>query len=173
MKRTTACFMTRFMRIAGLALLTTVALTSANLPAAEKNAVKPATGTLSFSRLYTGPDGVSHWSDEKLQLASRGTEGLEALMATARIGDVKGSFIAMLKAGATEDWHPAPRRQFMFCLGGLVEVTAGDGQIRRAKPGEFLLLEDTSGKGHVTHAAGTDDHVALALPVANDAFIKK
>ena len=132
-----------------------------------------ATGTLSFSRLYTGPDGVSHWVDEKLQLASRGTQGLEALMATAQIGDVKGSFVAMLKAGATEDWHIAPRRQFMVCLRGLVEVTAADGQKRTLKPGEFALLEDTSGKGHITHAAGKEDHVALALPVPADAFVKK
>ena len=131
-----------------------------------------ATGTLSFSRLYTGPDGVSHWVDEKLQLAARGTQGLEALMASAAIGDVKGAFMAQLKAGATEDWHIAPRRQFMVCLRGLVEVTAADGQKRTLKPGEFALLEDTSGKGHITHAAGKDDHVALALPVPADAFVR-
>jgi hypothetical protein len=155
-------------RILGLMVLAVLPLsaTAADTP-------KPATGTLSFSRLYTGPDGVSHWVDEKLQLASRGTQGLEALMATAQIGDVKGSFVAMLKAGATEDWHVAPRRQFMVCLRGNVEVTAGDGQKRSLKPGEFALLEDTSGKGHITHAAGKDDHVALALPVPDNAFVKK
>jgi quercetin dioxygenase-like cupin family protein len=169
MKRTIA----RALRITCFALLTTLTFSATNLSAAEKVAVKPATGTLSFIRLYTGPDGVSHWVDEKLQLASRGTEGIEALMATARVGDVKGAIVAMLKAGSTEDWHPAPRRQFMVCLRGLVEVTAGDGEKRRVKPGEFVLLEDTSGKGHVTHAAGTEDHVALALPVANDAFVRK
>ena len=129
--------------------------------------------TLSFSRLYTGPDGVSHWVDEKLPLASRGTVGLEAQMASAQIGDVKGSFMALLKAGTTEDWHVAPRRQFMVCLRGLVEVTAGDGQVRRLRPGEFALLEDLSGKGHITHSAGKEDHVALALPVPDNAFVRK
>src|SRR6185295_8241587 len=34
-----------------------------NVAAADK----PATGFVSFSRLYTGPDGVSHWAEEKLQ----------------------------------------------------------------------------------------------------------
>jgi len=28
-----------------------------------------------------------------------------------------------------------------------------------------MLLEDTTGKGHITHATGTEDHVALAVPV--------
>ncbi len=95
------------------------------------------------------------------------------MMASASIGDIKGSMVLMLKAGHTEDWHTAPRRQFMFCLRGLVEVTAADGQKRTLKPGEFALLEDTSGKGHITHAAGKEDHVALALPVPDNAFVRK
>jgi hypothetical protein len=163
----------RALRISAFALFAALTLNTTNVTAADKSGMKPATGTLSFIRLYTGPDGVSHWVDEKIQLASRGTEGIEALMATAQIGEVKGAMVAMLKAGSTEDWHPAPRRQFMFCLRGLVEVTAGDGEKRRLKPGEFALLEDTSGKGHVTHAAGAEDHVALALPVADNAFVRK
>jgi hypothetical protein len=150
----------------GLIALTVVSLTA-------WGADPPATGTLSFSRLYTGPDGVSHWSDETIHLVARGTQGIEAMMASAPMGDIKGSMVAMLKAGQTEDWHIAPRRQFMFCLRGLVEVTAGDGQKRTLKPGEFALLEDTSGKGHVTHAAGREDHVALALPVPDNAFVRK
>jgi hypothetical protein len=160
----------RALRVLGLAALAAVSLTSF---AADPPALKPATATLSFSRLYIGPDGVSHWADETLHLASRGTGGLEGLMATAQIGDVKGAFVAMLKSGATEDWHVAPRRQFRVCLRGIAEVTAGDGQVRRLKPGEFALLEDLSGKGHITHSAGKDDHVALALPVPDGAFVRK
>jgi quercetin dioxygenase-like cupin family protein len=133
---------------------------------------KPATAALSFVRLYTGPDGVSHFADEKMQLDARGTEGIEAALAVKQIGDVKGAIIASLKAGSTEDWHVAPRRQFMVCLRGLVELTAGDGQKRRVKPGEFVLLEDLTGKGHITHAAGSEDHVALAVPIADGAFIR-
>ena len=82
-----------------------------------------------------------------------------------RLGDLKGVMFAKLKAGADEDWHVAPRRQFMLCVRGLVEITAGDGQKRRMKPGQFMLLEDVSGQGHRTHALGREDHVALALPV--------
>jgi quercetin dioxygenase-like cupin family protein len=161
-----------------LTLLTLLSLAFAGIFTAEaayaaEPTVKPASGTLSFIRLYTGPDGVSHFVDEKLPLNAVGTEGLAAALAIHRIGDVKGAQFAMLKAGTVEDWHIAPRRQFMVCLRGLVEVTAADGEKRRLKPGEFALLEDTSGKGHITHAAGTEDHVALAVPIADGAFTKK
>jgi hypothetical protein len=120
---------------------------------------------LTYVRLYPGPDGVSHFADEQLTLTPNGGQGVEATLASYRLGDVKGAMFAQLKAGATEDWHVAPRRQFMLCLRGIVEITAGDGTKRQMRPGQFMLLEDTTGKGHITHSAGTEDHVALALPV--------
>ena len=159
--------------VATLAAITGfTALISKDTHAADKATV-PANATLSFIRLYTGPDGVSHFVDEKMHLNAQGTEGIEAALAVKQIGDVKGAIFASLKAGTTEDWHVAPRRQFMVCLRGLVEITAGDGQKRRMKPGEFMLLEDLTGKGHITHAAGSEDHVALAVPVADGAFTRK
>ena len=61
-----------------------------------------------------------------------------------------------------------PRRDLVsggLCVRGIVEITAADGQKRRMTPGQFMLLEDLSGRGHRTHALGNEDHVALALPV--------
>lgn len=135
--------------------------------------MKPAEGTLSFIRLYSGPDGSSHFSDETIPLSPAGTEGMEAALAVSRIGDVKGALFAMLKSGTTEDWHVAPRRQFMICLRGIVEITAADGQKRRLTPGQIMLLEDTQGKGHITHASGPEDHVAIAIPLPDGVLVKK
>lgn len=125
-----------------------------------------AGGTLAYIRLYTGADGLTHFSDERLRLEPvAGGQGMEAALAVNRLGDAQGVLFAQLKAGATEDWHVAPRRQLMVCVRGVVEITAGDGQKRRLGAGQFMLLEDTSGKGHITHATGAEDHVALAVPV--------
>lgn len=168
---------TRTTALTLLALATLGPLTacwSATAHAAEEaTRTRPEPGKLSFLRLYTGPDGVSHFAQETMQLEPRGTEGMEAALASHRLGDAPNALIAQLKAGTTEDWHTTPRRQLMICLRGLVEVTASDGQTRRVKPGEFVLLEDLSGKGHITHAAGTEDHVALALPIADDILRRK
>ena len=136
-------------------------------PTANKPAMTQGVHKLAYVRLYTGADGISHFSDEALTLSPPQSDGqgLEANLATNRIGDIKGAMFALLKAGATEDWHVAPRRQFMLCVRGVVEITAADGTKRRMQPGQFMLLEDTTGKGHITHSAGPDDHVALAIPV--------
>jgi hypothetical protein len=139
---------------------------------ADSPTVKPSMVT--FTRLYTDAHGASHFSNETLPLAPvAGGQGMEANLAVNRIGDVKGVLFAQLKAGATEDWHIAPRRQFMVCVRGIVEITASDGQKRRLTPGQFMLLEDTTGKGHITHAAGTEDHVALAVPVPDGVLVKQ
>jgi quercetin dioxygenase-like cupin family protein len=140
--------------------------TALALPAASTALAGDA--KLTYARLYPGPDGISHFATETLDFVPVGVPGVESVLTVHRLGDVSGAMVARLKAGATEDWHVAPRRQFMFCLRGTVEVTAGDGEKRRLRPGEFLLLEDVTGKGHRTHAAGPDDHVALAIPLRAD-----
>src|SRR5690242_18967791 len=48
------------------------------------------------------------------------------------------------------DWHPAPRRQYIINLDGGVKITASDGESRTIGAGEVLLVEDTSGKGHLS-----------------------
>jgi hypothetical protein len=159
------------MRATVLGLVAALGFASVTVVAADKPADSKQ---ISYWRLAPTPDGSSRFTEEKLTLEATGQGGgLEGLLATHRLGDIKGALLASLKAGATEDWHPAPRRQFMFCLQGIVEVTAGDGQKRRITPGQFVLLEDTSGKGHITHAVGPDDHVALAIPVPDGVPARK
>ncbi len=137
------------------------------LPVAA-NAQTPAAGTLAYVRLYADASGITHFADEQLLLtpAGAGAGGAaEQRLFVNRLGDLNGVMFARLKAGTVEDWHVAPRRQFMLCVRGIVEITAADGEKRRMTPGQFMLLEDLSGRGHRTHALGHEDHVALALPV--------
>ncbi|MBT8508849.1 cupin [Methanomicrobiaceae archaeon CYW5] len=61
--------------------------------------------------------------------------------------------------------HPAPTRQFLALLSGEVEVETTDGTIRRLGPGDLILLEDTSGKGHVTKNTGDGYAMFLVVPV--------
>jgi hypothetical protein len=51
-----------------------------------------------------------------------------------------------------EDWqdaaHPSPRRQLFVALEGEVEAWTSGGDTRIFRPGDRVLMEDTSGKGH-------------------------
>ena len=52
------------------------------------------------------------------------------------------------------EWHPVPRRQWMLCLAGEIEVEASDGAVRRFGPGGATLFEDTTGTGHRSRVVG-------------------
>ncbi|MGZ4910798.1 MAG: cupin domain-containing protein [Halobacteriota archaeon] len=61
--------------------------------------------------------------------------------------------------------HPAPTRQFLALMSGAVEVETTDGMVRRFGPGDLILLEDTSGKGHVTRNIGDGYATFFVVPV--------
>jgi quercetin dioxygenase-like cupin family protein len=70
-------------------------------------------------------------------------------------------------AGWQGDWHPAPRRQVMFVLAGELEVRVSDGEVRRFGPGAMLLVEDTTGTGHVSSVVGADRAYMVNVPLAD------
>ena len=61
--------------------------------------------------------------------------------------------------------HPAPTRQFLALMSGVVEMETTDGTVRRLGPGDLIMLEDTSGKGHVTKNIGDGYATFLVVPV--------
>ena len=49
-------------------------------------------------------------------------------------------------------WHNTPRRQYVIMLEGGVDFTVSTWETRRFGSGDVVLLEDTTGKGHVSQA---------------------
>jgi uncharacterized cupin superfamily protein len=52
---------------------------------------------------------------------------------------------------------------------GEFEVTSGDGNTRRFKPGDVLIAEDAWGSGHSTQMAGEGESIALFIELSNAA----
>lgn len=102
-------------------------------------------------RVYTGDDGESHFEDLEIALSSRGDVGKlsELVRATAII-------FRETDARYSLDFHNAPRRQYVINLSGAVELEVGDGAKRVLGPGEILLAEDTTGRGHRSRAVGAE-----------------
>ena len=62
------------------------------------------------------------------------------------------------------DFHPAPRRQFVFNAAGVTEIECGNGARRRFGPGDVFFAEDTTGQGHVARALETPRR-SIVVPV--------
>ena len=103
-----------------------------------------------FFRLYTSPDGETHFED--LDLAP--FEVSEMRFATS-------------EAGAFGDWHNERRRQFVLVHSGEADITASDGEVRHMSPGSTMLAEDLTGKGHQMRVLGSEPCVWMFVALEN------
>ena len=123
-----------------------------------------------YLRLYTGPDGESHFEDADVVLAP-----VEFIAGRPRVdlsppSSATGTAFIRLPAGWDSGgrYNP-PRRNFFITLSGELEIEASDGQIRHLGLGAVLLAEDTSGKGHITRSRGGGWVGMLVTPTSADA----
>ena len=63
------------------------------------------------------------------------------------------------------DFHPAPKRQYVITLSGEVEIETGDGMVKRFGPGDIMLADDTSGRGHITRVIGNKPRTYVMIPL--------
>jgi hypothetical protein len=136
-----------------------------------------STRVLTFTHLWADANGVSHFRDEKFSFEAAAPENPtagttshsnpdpQALVALPLPG-ASGATFLYLKRAAVEDWHRAPRRMYLIAVQGMSEVTASDGEVRRFGLGSIVLMDDLTGKGHITRAVGDVDHIALTIPVS-------
>ena len=106
-------------------------------------------------RIYTGDDGQSHFEDLDLP---KGEEEIVALKAGAALTFTRQP------GGLFSDWHNAPLRRYVITLSGQMEIVIGDGTVRMFGPGDILLAEDLTGKGHTTRVVG-GPRVGVSVPI--------
>jgi hypothetical protein len=109
--------------------------------------------------LYADADGQSHFRDIEIEWAQEHPDGKmsERLPATGIIfRETSGDY--------NLDWHTAPRRQYIVNLDAGVEITASDGERRVLQAGEVILVEDTTGKGHLSKAVAGQVRRSIFIP---------
>ena len=111
--------------------------------------------TLKYAVLYTDRADVTHFRDNGMRWQLRRVPYQDA----TSVGFLR------IPAGVDSDWHPAPRKQFVMVLEGVMEVEAGDGEKRRFEAGNVLLVTDTEGTGHRTRVAGNRDVLLVWVPI--------
>ena len=110
-----------------------------------------------MTRIYTGPDGLSHAEEIEMKLTGNATEMIKAT----------GVEFSRRPPGSTNEWHTGPRRQFVITLSGRGEIEVAGGKKVAVGPGHINLIEDTTGKGHITRNLGSEDRIAITIPLAD------
>lgn len=128
-----------------------------------------------ITRIFTGPDDLAHAEDIEVKLNARGVSDM--LKATGAEFSVRpptpGANPRNTATAAANDpgWHTGPARQFVITLSGSSEVEVSGGVHVTTGPGHINLIEDTTGKGHITRNFGLEDRIVLTIPLADGVVI--
>jgi hypothetical protein len=113
---------------------------------------------MNYTRLYADANGDSHFADGEVDLTEVAYAPPAPPYFIAEAEPARAVVMTEMPPGWFGDWHPSPRLQWWFQLGGELEVEVSDGEKRRFVAGSIVRVEDTRGKGHVTRVVG-DEHV--------------
>lgn len=100
---------------------------------------------MKYTRLFASPDGNSHFENIEFKLDGPHSDAMKT----------SEMFIRNMNVGFDAPWHTISHRYFMTFIEGVLELTASDGDKRFFRPGDMLLIEDMTGKGHYGHNPGT------------------
>jgi len=109
--------------------------------------------------LYEDANGESHFRDIEVDWIETRTGKLSKRLPATGI---------MFRETTTDyenSWHRAPRRQYVISLAGGMSITASDGETRHIGVGEIVLVEDTTGKGHITKSSGAKPRHTIFVPI--------
>lgn len=116
---------------------------------------------MQYVRVYADSDGESHFADVMVELTSTDYAPPAPAMWLSPRFAAEGVVLVRRAAGWHGDWHGPPVRQLSVVLAGTPEIETSDGEVRRFRPGDVLLVEDTTGRGHVSRTP--DQDVLLAF----------
>lgn len=97
----------------------------------------------SITRVYADANGDSHFEDISIPLIDAGHIGFLSEKMPA-----SGIIFREVIPTYDYDFHNAPSRQYIVLLDGGIEIETSLGEKRIFRPGDVLLAEDTTGKGH-------------------------
>ncbi|WP_316168018.1 MULTISPECIES: hypothetical protein [unclassified Bradyrhizobium] len=118
-------------------------------------------------RIYATPDGESRFGEVDIPTAAAVTvaPGAKPFQVSKRYIASSVEFTQIPAGMRQVDWHTVPGRVLTVRLSGAVEYETSDGEVRRVSAGEFVLVEDTHGKGHLSrHSVDAQTVLWIRLP---------
>ena len=119
-----------------------------------------------YVRLKADNGGESHFEQVAVDLNEADYRPPAPVLFVSHSYRADGLQFIRLPAGWTGDSIHPPKAQFLICLKGHLEVTVSDGEKRTFGPGDSIMMEDISGKGHRTRVKGTNECIAAVIPIA-------
>ena len=149
-------------RLMPIVLLISLCIGVVNTHAEENSSQQPE--NVSYTRIVVDENGDSHFSSGEIPMALGSYAQPEPKLGLSKTYPATTATLFSAPPGYFGDWHTAIRKQFLFHLSGISEIVVSDGETRRFRPGDIVLVEDTTGKGHTARSVGDEDILILAVP---------
>lgn len=120
-----------------------------------------------FTRIVRTDDGGSAFEDAELELNPQQIASGFAPTLVGRLSATAaaaGALFIFSPSAFDSDPHPAPRRQWVVPLRGMLEVEVSSGERRRFGPGDLVFVTDTTGRGHTSWSVGDPPFELLFVP---------
>lgn len=132
--------------------------------ALKKQEIKVAE-PFSYKRVYSDSKGESHFANEEVLFKLADFAPPAPPVSVSDAINAEAVVFISSPSGWFGNWHPAPRRQFLFVISGELEVEVSDGEKCRFGSGSIILVEDTKGKGHISRLVSKERGYAIAVPL--------
>jgi cupin domain len=116
-----------------------------------------------YARLYADAKGETHLEQVALKLDEADYRPPAPMLFVSHAMQAGALQFVRLPSGWTGENICPPQHQFLICLEGQLELRASDGKRHTFGPGDTVLMEDTSGRGHASHVKGEKDLIAAVV----------
>jgi len=120
---------------------------------------------MKYFRLHADKNGQSHFGQATLKLDEADYRPPAPTAFVSQAFATDGLQFIRLPSGWVAEAVHVPKKQFLICLKGELEVTASDGEKHTFGPGDSVLMEDVEGKGHRSRVRGADEFLAAVVPI--------
>lgn len=118
---------------------------------------------MQYDRIYADSKGATHFEQTTLQLDEADYRPPAPMLYVSHARQAGTLQFIRLPSGWSGNDICPPQHQFFICLQGELEVHTSDGKKRTFGPGDAVLMEDTSGRGHSSRAKGGKEFVAAIV----------
>ncbi len=118
---------------------------------------------ITITRLFTGSDSQTHAENVEIRLTPSTIYSEASASEPVKVSEAQ--FFRLAK-GKVQDWHNPAHRQYVVTLSGRGEVEIAGRQRIPLNPGRVVLLENVTGKGHITRSFGSEDLTFFVVPLS-------
>jgi len=118
---------------------------------------------MKYTRLYADENGESHFEDMPVDFDMAVYAPPAPAFGVSDPVEAKRFIMVHFPAGWDSELHPAPRRQLFVMLSGHFQGQTSGGVVMDLGPGDAVLMEDTTGKGHSARTMGGSEVHALMV----------